>query len=79
MDSLQFAYWLQGYFELTDSGKPLSAQQAQIIKDHLQLVFKKETPKYNNYKLDYSVDYTGVNQVTLPYIPITYPYIQSSC
>lgn len=75
MDSLQFAYWLQGYFELTDSGKPLSAEQAQIIKDHLELVFKKETPKYN-YKMDYSVDYTGAN---LPYIPITYPYIQASC
>lgn len=41
----QFVYWLQGYFELTGSNE-LSEQQVEIIKDHLALVFKKETPSY---------------------------------
>lgn len=41
----QFVYWLQGYFELTGSNE-LSEQQVGIIKDHLALVFKKETPSY---------------------------------
>ncbi|MNL78944.1 hypothetical protein D3C87_2054460 [compost metagenome] len=29
------------------SDAPPTEQQWQIIKDHLQLVFKKETPNYN--------------------------------
>jgi hypothetical protein len=38
-----FCYWLQGLLEI---GQPikLDEQQVQIIKDHLALVFKKETP-----------------------------------
>lgn len=41
-----FAYWLQGLFEV---GKleSLDKVQTQQIKDHLELVFKKETPTYN--------------------------------
>lgn len=46
MDSLQFCYWLKGYFELTDSEQQMSAQQVQIVKDHLDLVFTKVTPNY---------------------------------
>lgn len=38
----QFAYWLQGFAELTPDTP--SAAQWQAIRDHLQLVFKKETP-----------------------------------
>lgn len=39
----QFTYWLQGYFEISDSNM-LSHKQVQIIKDHLALVFNKVTP-----------------------------------
>lgn len=39
----QFAYWLQGFVEL--QGSEPTAEQWLQIKDHLQLVFKKETPK----------------------------------
>jgi len=46
MTSEQFTYWLQGFFELTDSNK-LSEKQVQMIKDHLQLVFTKITPDYS--------------------------------
>ena len=38
-----FVYWLQGMFELTNT-KTMFAQQVEIIKNHLQLVFDKQTP-----------------------------------
>lgn len=38
----QFCFWLQGFFELTDSNE-LSEKQIKIIKEHLELVFKKVT------------------------------------
>lgn len=34
-----FCYWLQGFFELSQSTEPLSGQQVQIIKNHLEMVF----------------------------------------
>jgi hypothetical protein len=45
MNELQFCYWLQGYFELGQVSE-LNPDQVRVIKDHLQLVFKKETPVY---------------------------------
>jgi hypothetical protein len=47
----QFAYWLQGFFELRAAdpamaGKPLSAEQEKMIQDHLATVFVKVTPDY---------------------------------
>lgn len=45
-----FCYWLQGYFEISSSDM-IGKTQKQIIKDHLDLVFKKETPKYE-FKTD---------------------------
>ncbi len=43
MSPEQFTFWLQGFFELTDSNK-LSANQVKMIKEHLGLVFNKVTP-----------------------------------
>jgi hypothetical protein len=52
-----FVYWLQGYFEINDAAgsgissvapgtiRVLSNDQLQVIKDHLKLVIKKQTPK----------------------------------
>jgi hypothetical protein len=37
----KFVYWLQGYVEL--HGEVPSKRQWDIIKEHLQLVFEKET------------------------------------
>lgn len=42
MTTEQFAYWLQGFSEIHQEAP--SAEQWQIIRDHLALVFKKETP-----------------------------------
>jgi hypothetical protein len=39
----QFVYWLQGCLEITDP-KNLGEKEIQIIKDHIALVLKKETP-----------------------------------
>ena len=41
MTAEQFAYWLQGFAELTD-GEPTPEQWASI-KEHLNLVFNKVT------------------------------------
>jgi hypothetical protein len=43
MTSENFCYWLQGYIELSNC-KSLTPGQVKMISDHLQLVFKKETP-----------------------------------
>lgn len=42
MNTQDFCYWLQGFFELTGEDK-LSEQQVKMIKEHLQLVFNKQT------------------------------------
>lgn len=38
----QFAYWLQGFTEIGQ--QPPTAEQWQVIQDHLKLVFSKATP-----------------------------------
>lgn len=47
MTSEQFAYWLQGFAELNE--QPPSAQQWQMVRDHLALVFNKVTPFVHPY------------------------------
>jgi len=44
MTTENFAYWLKGFVEI--NGTEPNKEQWQIIKDHLELVFKKETPFY---------------------------------
>lgn len=40
-----FCYWLQGYLEIAEP-KVIDEKDIQKIRDHLALVFKKETPAY---------------------------------
>jgi len=42
MTAEQFAYWLQGFVELSD-GTPPTKEQWRKIEEHLQLVFIKVT------------------------------------
>lgn len=44
MTSRDFAFWLQGYFEIVgeDTSSVLTINQMKIIKNHLNLVFKHE-------------------------------------
>ena len=41
-----FTYWLQGFFEMTE-GNNLTEKQVQIIRDHLGLIFDKQTEDYS--------------------------------
>lgn len=41
MTSRDFAYWLQGFFEVSRI-ETLTKDQTQIIKNHLNLVFKHD-------------------------------------
>lgn len=38
MKSRDFAFWLQGFFELTNT-EEISKEQVNMIKNHLKLVF----------------------------------------
>lgn len=44
MKSVEFCYWLQGMFELSEP-KELSAEQTDLIKKHLAMVFVHEIDK----------------------------------
>jgi hypothetical protein len=41
MTSQSFAYWLQGFFEISDPIK-IGEKETEMIKKHLALVFKHE-------------------------------------
>ena len=43
MTAEQFTYWLQGFMEINNP-EILGVRETQIIKDHLKLVFDKQTP-----------------------------------
>lgn len=50
MSPENFAYWLQGYFEIGKSDE-LTKEQVEEIKNHLKLVFVKLTPEVKiNYQ-----------------------------
>jgi hypothetical protein len=50
--SREFAYWLQGFFELSEPNKTLTPEQVKTIKNHLKLVFLHEIdPSYSDNKL----------------------------
>lgn len=72
MTAENFCYWLQGFLEIREVDEELgphgsiTANQAQVIQDHLQLVFKKVTP---NRLLNDITDYTGKPAMTF----LSYP------
>lgn len=41
MNSVDFCFWLQGCFEITETNQ-LTEKQVEVIKNHLNLVFKHE-------------------------------------
>lgn len=46
MKSVEFCYWLQGMFELSNPAQ-LNANQTELIRKHLAMVFKHEIdPSY---------------------------------
>lgn len=50
MTSRDFAYWLQGFFEIAKP-EALTTEQTKMIKAHLNLVFKHEIdPSFGDQK-----------------------------
>jgi hypothetical protein len=53
MNSINFCYWLQGAFELSDDFDPSSKLAKQVIESHLKMVFAnkgeddKSAPSYH--------------------------------
>lgn len=45
MSPENFVFWLNGFLELTEQ-EQIGSKQMTIIKDHIALVLKKETPTY---------------------------------
>ena len=43
MTAEQFVYWLQGFMEINDPDT-ISKSETRVIKNHLALVFDKQTP-----------------------------------
>jgi len=42
MTAREFCYWLQGYFELGPDAATMSAEQRELIRRHLALVFQHD-------------------------------------
>lgn len=62
MNTEQFAYWMQGFVEL--HGAPPSAQQWDMIKEHLQTCFKKvTTAQINNVIAESATDKTRIEDI----------------
>ena len=52
MRSKEFAFWLQGFFELSKTDESLTPEQVKTIKNHLKLVFLHEIdPSYSDNKI----------------------------
>lgn len=50
MNSRDFVFWIQGFFEVADP-KEITPEQVDLIKKHLNLVFKHEIdPSYGDEK-----------------------------
>lgn len=50
MTSRDFVYWLQGYFEISNP-HVIEQKEIEVIKNHLNLVFKHEIDVESNSKL----------------------------
>lgn len=42
MTSRDFAYWFMGFIEISNSKDGLTPDQLEVVKNHLNLVFKHE-------------------------------------
>jgi hypothetical protein len=57
MQSRDFCFWLQGYFEISATKSGLAPDKVEMIRNHLALVFKHEIdpsmgPKQHQNKLN---------------------------
>lgn len=52
MQTRDFCFWLQGFFELNPDSNKLSKEQVELIKTHLDLVFKHD-PSIDRKKMEH--------------------------
>lgn len=64
MKSVEFCYWLQGLFELANPDE-LNAEQTELIKRHLAMVFVHEIDKSYPQKEQGILNATHGGQVTM--------------
>jgi hypothetical protein len=76
MDALQFAYWLQGFSELSGDTPP-TPEQWESIQEHLQTVFKKVTPPVNTPAAGWPPG--GLGPLVSPNIPDPLKPIVATC
>lgn len=50
MKGIEFCYWLNGFFDLSETDE-LTEEQVQVIKKHLALVFEQKVAPVKKRKL----------------------------
>ena len=55
MNTIDFCFWLQGFFEVTEATE-VTPKQVEMIKNHLNLVFKHEIDPLRESQTTASVD-----------------------
>jgi hypothetical protein len=64
MKAESFVYWLQGFFEISGC-KKINAEQAVIIRNHLNMVFHHDIdPKMGDAK--HQLDLSAIHQGGIP-------------
>ena len=67
MNSIDFCYWLQGYFEINGEITDIKQDQAQVIQNHLNLVFKHEIDALtDNGDLNLKLDLQDIHDKNRP-------------
>ena len=64
MTTTEFCYWLNGYIEF--GGERPSESQWEMVKEHLLLVFKKETNPLKSFTPKSEISYCfseGINKI----------------
>ena len=70
MNSRDFCYWLQGYFEISNFTTWLDEQQTSCIKKHLAMVYEYELKKVPLNKMDKVQGFCFDLQQELSLLPI---------
>lgn len=67
MTSVNFCYWLQGFFEISDV-KAITPEQVKVIRNHLNMVFKHEIdPSLGDEEHQKELDAAHAGEQTVSY------------
>ena len=77
MTSENFAYWLQGYFELAGKDADLTKEHVDIIQKHLHMVFEYEIdPSMGNEEMQNKLSeiHNGAEEQKAPPVHTTFDH-----